>query len=819
MLPTPRPNSDVDFAPLGHFANESSGRTIDVVKFTVSIWKPLAIGLGGGLLLGILAYLYLGPTYQADTRILVSEKSSAVARPNSVNLVGDRGEHVTLIRSDAIVHRALNDHGLNQLPAFEGGDDPIQDIIDGLKVSRSAGRETSKDNIFDISYTHPDPETAPAVVDAIVSAYRDFLDDRQRSSVSSLTTDQATRERELREEIRELERQHYEWRESQPAIFRSAPIVTANGTAMVQQNRWEQEFDAASKRLLDNELLQTEVRSKLTALQDMLARDTPRDVVEFWIMNAMSSSSGGEGRGQSGGGGTSVLAGPPAKSSLDSQLLMVRMLEARLLQLVGPDHEDVLKIQRQIATILDFYRQQGITPPRMAPLVNSPDQQGLAVASSVDLPSLYGAHLESELKYLDGQHTALQAQADQKEQQAKQASLLEIEDNRFKDRIAESKKELEGLVRGRAEFDSSKDSEGYIVQSIAQVRVSTSLKRVLKVVGACGMLGMGLVFALAYFREWYDSTVRSVEEVRNAIGASALGVVPHLPQPQAAELAAAQASGVSPALWYYHSPGSAEAEAYRTIRTTLFAATKSSGDKVLQISSPEPGDGKSTTAANLAVALAQSGKKVLLIDADLRRPSIDGLFGLRRDVGLSEVLRREVQWEHALQATTIEGLVILTSGSCPSNPAELLSLATLPQLLREVRTDFDFILVDSPPVLAVSDPCIVAPHTDGMLLVVRLQKNKRVALQRAREILNTQGATLYGFIANDEPRSEDSATAARYGGYYVSQPAAHVPVESLAAQPVRPVPVPVPVTSSATQPGARQGFDAIRDRYANLRSS
>ena len=224
---------------------------------------------------------------------------------------------------------------------------------------------------------------------------------------------------------------------------------------------------------------------------------------------------------------------------------------------------------------------------------------------------------------------------------------------------------------------------------------------------------------------------------------------------------------MSPALVYYHRPGSREAEAYRSFRTTIYHSTKDSNDKIIQITSAEPGDGKSTTAANLAIAIAQSGKKVLLIDADLRRPTMHTLFGLPQDIGLTDVLLSEVEWSIAVRTTRLENLSVLTAGLCPQNPAELLSSDRLPDTLRAMRVMYDVIIIDTPPILAVSDPAIISPHIDGLLLVVRMGKNKRAAAERAREMIDSHGIRLYGVIVNDVDYSADDTVAfSEYDKYY-----------------------------------------------------
>ena len=772
MTPTPSNESEIDFAPLGHLASDSGARTIDIVKFAASIWKPLAIGLGAGTLLGVLAYLYLGPAYSADTRILVSEKTGMPSGDKVIDGQGEREQHVDLIRSDAIILRALRDHGLGKHPDFDGNFDPIDDIRGSLSVKRTAGRDTSKDNIFDISFVHTNKETATLVVDAIIASYSDFLDERRNRAMGDLTTTLNSKLSTLDGEIAQLEKNHHEWLNTIPPILRKSAVVTAQGQMMVQPNAAQQELDFISKKMMYNRLKQTEMNSRLKTLDEMVAMNESKEAIEFWIMNSLAtSSSGGEGDGGGGNGGGggaagSIFAGPPGKEQLDDRLLEAQMLKSRMLNLVGPDHDDVRKLDRQIVTLLDSYRNLGISPPAVdiQPGLRN-GSKPTSTSTKVDLATIYRKTLLSQIDDLVNQHDALAQEHTRAGEAAKSADLLELKDQEFKDRIIETKKERQGIVGELSSFRKLKEQAGYTVEQIAQIRVAKSMKRVLKIIGACAVLGLAAVFALSYFREWFDTTLKSVDEVRRNIGAAVLGTVPHFNE-TAHDNQLASASGLSPGLVYVHRPGSREAEAFRTVRTTLYVATRNTNDKIIQISSAEPSDGKSTSTSNLAIAMAQSGKRVLLVDADLRRPTVHTLFGLRQDVGLSEVLRREIDWKTATIQTRIDGLNILTAGHCPQNPAELLSLATMPQFLRDAREEYDYILMDSPPLLAVSDPCIISPHVDGMVLVVRVQKNKRAELKRAQETLDTHGIRLLGVIVNDAESSQGSNGS--YNEYYTS---------------------------------------------------
>lgn len=282
---------------------------------------------------------------------------------------------------------------------------------------------------------------------------------------------------------------------------------------------------------------------------------------------------------------------------------------------------------------------------------------------------------------------------------------------------------------------------------------------------------MGLVCGLIFLREWLDTTLKYVDEIRASIPLPILGSVPSF------DVKAQGISGspLQTGLCYFHRPGSPEAEAYRSLRTS-FLVTLSEGQKIIQLSSPEPGDGKSTLTANLAIAMAQSGKKVLLIDSDLRRARVHTLFGLRRDIGVSEVLSEEIDLLTAAQQTVVDGLSILTCGSLPTNPAEMLASRSYAKMLRNAEQEFDIVLVDTPSLLAVSDPCIVAPNTDGLVLVLRMGKNKRNSARRATEVIDTNNMRVIGVVCNATSAvAEGYSYKETYGDYFAKTSSKAVP--------------------------------------------
>ena len=285
---------------------------------------------------------------------------------------------------------------------------------------------------------------------------------------------------------------------------------------------------------------------------------------------------------------------------------------------------------------------------------------------------------------------------------------------------------------------------------------------------------MGLCVGIVFLREWRDITVKSADDVRKLMaGVPVLGTVPQF---DVSRTEFNPEVPLQPSLCYYHRPGSAEAESYRAVRTALFVGLDTTKQKVIQVSSPEPGDGKSTFIANMAIALAQSGKKVLLLDADLRRPTVHRLFSVRHEIGTAEVLAGEIHFANAIQESLIQNLWLLSAGMSPPNPAETLAGDRFDQLISDARAEFDFVLVDTPPLLVVSDPCIVAPRTDGLLLVVRMKKNSRVSLRQTNHLIQQHGINLLGAVVNGSDTNASGKSGYGYSGNYTdylkpSQPA------------------------------------------------
>jgi capsular exopolysaccharide synthesis family protein len=210
------------------------------------------------------------------------------------------------------------------------------------------------------------------------------------------------------------------------------------------------------------------------------------------------------------------------------------------------------------------------------------------------------------------------------------------------------------------------------------------------------------------------------------------------------------------------NPKSPISEQYRTIRTNVEFASVDQELSTLLVTSSGPSEGKSSTTANLGVVFAQQGKRVLLIDGDLRKPTVHYTFKLDNRIGLSTVLVGDKTLEEAVKETDVPNLDILTCGPIPPNPSELLGSKAMKQMLQIAQETYDVIIFDTPPVLAVTDAQILANICDGTIIVARSEQTEYEAIQKAKELLEPANAKMLGIVLNDVPQTK-STTYYYYG--------------------------------------------------------
>ncbi|HVB33520.1 MAG TPA: polysaccharide biosynthesis tyrosine autokinase [Patescibacteria group bacterium] len=293
---------------------------------------------------------------------------------------------------------------------------------------------------------------------------------------------------------------------------------------------------------------------------------------------------------------------------------------------------------------------------------------------------------------------------------------------------------------------------------------------------AAGLLsGLLVGLTLAFVQEGLDTSVKRPEELESVIGAPVLAVIPEagsLPGGRAWPERRAERRMVERCV--LQMPNSPIAEAYRTLRTSLLLASAAGPPQVLLFTSTEPREGKTSTCVNLALSLAQLNRRVLLIDGDLRRGRIQSVLRLPRAAGLSDVLAGGAPPGTVLsQVEEAPNLWVLSSGPRASSPADLLSSPMMEQMIGDFRRRFEFVLIDSPPLLLVADPTILSKFADGIVLVTSSETTTRKAVSRALRILETAGEKLLGAVVNrvDARRGSDYDYYRHHHHYYVQEAA------------------------------------------------
>lgn len=364
--------------------------------------------------------------------------------------------------------------------------------------------------------------------------------------------------------------------------------------------------------------------------------------------------------------------------------------------------------------------------------------------------SRYGASKAS----LETQLAQLDLQIQQTSQALNDASTTETEISRLEAIQAQYRQTYAYLLQS---YEAVRLAEAQSTSSVIQVETASIPQNPIRpkvmtntmLAAAVGlMLAVGVIFLV----EALDDTLRSPDEIARMLGVPILGVIARFDSADPNPVSAVQ-------------PRSPVAEAFRSLRTNIQFASVDYPLHTLLVTSPSPSDGKSTVAANLAVVLAQSNRRVAVMDADLRRPKVHKIMRLANRRGVSDLFVQQTPFlDGTLQKTETANLFAITSGSLPPNPSELLGSEKMSEIMRQVGEQVDLIILDTPPVLAVTDAAVLATRVDGVLLVVKPGQTKLAAAKQAVEQLRRVGANILGIVLNEVEIKRSRYY--HYKGYY-----------------------------------------------------
>lgn len=328
---------------------------------------------------------------------------------------------------------------------------------------------------------------------------------------------------------------------------------------------------------------------------------------------------------------------------------------------------------------------------------------------------------------------------------------LEEEKGAFEQQIHSVESEL---TNAQHQYDSRDALNRLSLVQNAQLAVEPSFPKLIVFLGGGAFLAIAAGFGLAFLRELSDTRVRTPVDVARFSRLSVLGSIPALEDDDESEIETIESAVRS-------APHSLIAESFRQIRSNLQFSGPAAQQKVLLITSPGPEDGKTSVAVNLAITMANSGQRVLMIDCNFRRPGLQNMFRNTRAEGLSNILTGQGKIEELVTASDVPNVSVLSAGPMPPRPAELLGSQAMRELLQKVAGQYHRVILDAPPTLLISDALVLASMVDGVVLVARAGQNSRGVLKRAREQLQRVGAHIFGAILN--------GVKARAGGYFQQQ--------------------------------------------------
>ena len=603
------------------------------------------------------------------------------------------------------------------LAAAKHLDPYVRMLQGGLKVEPVKETRTSsysKDTrLIDIRYTHGDPQVAAKVVNAIADAF-------VLSNLEKKTETNATAGDFLQKRVAELQAD-----------------IRGNEERLVNY--------AKTHQILSLDGSQNTVVERLAGLnQQLLQAENERKDAEAAFRAARAP----------GAAGALAEKESKAKEDIEGKLASLREKRSQLLVNNTEEWPEVKEITQQIATL-----EKQLSDVR-------------ARATSVVTTNL-------ETRYRQALDRERQLRADFQRQQAETLTQNEAAINYriIQQEIETNKQLLDGLLQRSKENDvvlAGTPNNIYVADYAITPDYPIGPQRLRSVVLAL-LLSLAGGVGLSIFLEYMNDSVRSTEDVDRWLRLPSMGVIPAvggfskrrlLPSRSLARRGS-QVGADSPELLVNAETRSPLAEAYRHLRTSVLLSTPGHAPKSLLVTSSAPAEGKTTTAVNTALSLAQTGASVLVIDADMRRPRLHTIFELPNTRGLSTVLSNELSEAEVLSMIYQHegtGLSVLTSGAIPPNPAELIGSEQMRRLVRTLEGTFTHVIIDTPPVGSFTDGVLASTLVDGVLLVVHSGKTSRGVVRRTRQLLQDVGAKVFGVILNNVNLREHDYYY--YRGYY-----------------------------------------------------
>ena len=740
---------------LGQIAEPTGGLDLGQVLKRRKLLLLLGLAVGSGL-----AYLYFlrqPPVYESTAQVLITQKKGNNLPFEGADLVSSSSlaNEILQLRSDELLRNAISNGELEKLPTFRSG---AGALTAGLRIRQIKGTD-----VLEISFQGGRAQDCRSGVMAITNSYVKFVDDSKNESNDDIKTIINRAVNSVQVDLNHAETELEEFHRTTELMLSGVNAINihAERTADLQ------------KQINGREFQETQINAQINTIE--AAQREGGDPLALQMLVELESGNRIQ-RVQNDGTLVRTPQGPtsPPSTPWTNQLLQLSVQLQSAQDRYGAKHPRVIELVQQKRMIEGFIAKDRLNQSTQ---IESPEPQE---AEPLDYVQAYLGRLRMQLNTLRAEKKSLLEKMGNERSKAKIASEDVIKNDNIKkkvDRLRELNTELLQRLKDVSFVQSYEGREAsIIVPASVAAQVGPDFAKIMSIGSVLGLLaGLGLACLI----ELADKSFRGPDDLMAELG---IPVLSHIPFMRDAKKRKGAGNDVGNALITVLRPKSRTAEAYRSVRTALYFSTSGEVNKIVQVTSPVAGDGKSTLAGNLAVAIAHSGKRVLLVDADLRRPTVHKVFGLSNKLGVSTVVSGSSTLQDATHDTQVENLSVLTCGPRPDNPSEMLLSPEFEQLLEFVRSAFDFVVIDSPPILAVTDPASVAARADGVIITLRLAKRSRDLARRAVDQLQNVGANILGVVVNGVDSVESygyrsysyggygyGGYGQGYGGYYANQ--------------------------------------------------
>ena len=596
--------------------------------------------------------------------------------------------------------------------------------IDPVREARVTVKDT---RLIDVGFLSQDPELSAFVANGIAETFTSYNQEKRSGSSRKTSDFLQGRIADLQTEIRKDEIELVE-------LQKKFGILKTTAEQTIELER----LAGLNKEKLAAELARTTAQAELDAVQK--SPEKLKSVVEAKLARYITEKE------------NSILA---YRTSTEKTLSELEAQKQKLLEEFQENADPVKEVSRQIDTLQkrldDFVKR----------VKGEVDEYRSSVANDElnNLQTTYTRARDNELKIkasYDQQYARAQAQNSgavtikllEQNLEANKGFLRQLRENQSGNDVADKGSENNISVQGFAIPNDIAVAPRRLTTVLAALFLST-------------LFGMGL----ALFLEYLDDTIRTVDEIENVLQLPALAAIPTIDSMPKRKLLLVGSSEevedhANSELLIFADPRSGLSEAYRQLRTSILLSTAGHAPKSLLITSSLPSEGKTTTATNTAISLAQTGAKVLIVDADMRRPRLHSVFNIPNGEGLSTLLSSESTDADVTRVVkTDDGtkMHILTSGPIPPNPAELIGSEQMAGLLKRLQKHYTHVVIDSPPITSFTDGVLIASMVDGVILVVHSGKSSRQVVRRAKMLLQDVGSRILGVVLNNvNLRSQDN---------------------------------------------------------------